>query len=86
MTLYFRVWYKFILYNVRITFDEKAKKERKMEYISSNLSLMNISCRSIHVDTEQADREQKLDNLKTGAVQILLTTDETSQIDMENIT
>lgn len=62
-------------------------KKAKVDDISSDLALTNIDCQSIHGDREQADREQALEDLKTGAVQILLATDVASRgIDIEDIT
>ncbi|XP_072760670.1 probable ATP-dependent RNA helicase DDX43 isoform X2 [Anoplolepis gracilipes] len=62
-------------------------KKAKVDDISSDLALSNIDCQSIHGDREQADREQALEDLKTGAVQILLATDVASRgIDIEDIT
>ncbi|KMQ88194.1 putative atp-dependent rna helicase ddx43-like protein [Lasius niger] len=62
-------------------------KKAKVDDMSSDLALTNIDCQSIHGDREQADREQALEDLKTGAVQILLATDVASRgIDIEDIT
>ncbi|XP_070158975.1 probable ATP-dependent RNA helicase DDX43 [Polyergus mexicanus] len=62
-------------------------KKAKVDDISSDLALANIDCQSIHGDREQADREQALEDLKTGTVQILLATDVASRgIDIEDIT
>ncbi|XP_029178271.1 probable ATP-dependent RNA helicase DDX43 [Nylanderia fulva] len=62
-------------------------KKAKVDDISSELALSNVDCQSIHGDREQADREQALEDLKTGAVQILLATDVASRgIDIEDIT
>lgn len=62
-------------------------KKAKVDDISSDLALANIDCQSIHGDREQTDREQALEDLKTGAVQILLATDVASRgIDIEDIT
>ncbi|XP_018359802.1 PREDICTED: probable ATP-dependent RNA helicase DDX43 isoform X1 [Trachymyrmex cornetzi] len=62
-------------------------KKSKVDDISSDLALTNIDCQSIHGDRDQSDREQALEDLKTGAVQILLATDVASRgIDIEDIT
>ncbi|TGZ47066.1 probable ATP-dependent RNA helicase DDX43 isoform X1 [Temnothorax longispinosus] len=62
-------------------------KKAKVDDISSDLALSNIDCQSIHGDRDQTDREQALEDLKTGAVQILLATDVASRgIDIEDIT
>ncbi|KYM82907.1 putative ATP-dependent RNA helicase DDX43 [Atta colombica] len=54
-------------------------KKSKVDDISSDLALTNIDCQSIHGDRDQSDREQALEDLKTGAVQILLATDVASR-------
>lgn len=62
-------------------------KKSKVDDMSSELALSNVECQSIHGDREQADREQALEDLKTGAVQILLATDVASRgIDIEDVT
>ena len=62
-------------------------KKSKVDDVSSDLALTNIDCQSIHGDRDQSDREQALEDLKTGAVQILLATDVASRgIDIEDIT
>ncbi|KAL0276939.1 UNVERIFIED_CONTAM: hypothetical protein PYX00_004397 [Menopon gallinae] len=55
--------------------------------LSCDLVLNKIDCQSIHGDREQADREQAIDDLKTGAVKILIATDVASRgIDITDIT
>ncbi|RLU20925.1 hypothetical protein DMN91_007539 [Ooceraea biroi] len=62
-------------------------KKAKVDDVSSDLAIANIDCQSIHGDREQQDREQALEDLKTGTVQILLATDVASRgIDIEDIT
>lgn len=62
-------------------------KKAKVDDISSDLAISNVDCQSIHGDRDQMDREQALEDLKTGAVQILLATDVASRgIDIEDIT
>ncbi|XP_012540510.1 probable ATP-dependent RNA helicase DDX43 [Monomorium pharaonis] len=62
-------------------------KKSTVDDIASDLALSNIDCQSIHGDREQADREQALEDLKTGSVQILLATDVASRgIDIEDVT
>ncbi|KYN18370.1 PREDICTED: probable ATP-dependent RNA helicase DDX43 [Trachymyrmex cornetzi] len=62
-------------------------KKSKVDDISSDLALTNIDCQSIHGNRDQSDREQALEVLKTGAIQILLETDVASRgIDIEDIT
>lgn len=47
--------------------------------LSSDLLLRGVECQSIHGDREQCDREQALDDLKTGYVRILIATDVASR-------
>ncbi|KAG8190964.1 hypothetical protein JTE90_010826 [Oedothorax gibbosus] len=55
--------------------------------LSSDLLLGGIECQSIHGDREQCDREQALDDLKTGLVRILVATDVASRgLDIKDIT
>jgi ATP-dependent RNA helicase DDX43 len=62
-------------------------KKMRADDISSDLSLAGISCQSIHGDREQYDREQALEDLKTGNVHILIATDVASRgLDIEDVT
>nr|CAB3237072.1 probable ATP-dependent RNA helicase DDX43 [Phallusia mammillata] len=55
--------------------------------LSSDLCLRNILCQSIHGGREQYDREQALDDFKTGAVRILIATDVASRgLDVKDVT
>jgi ATP-dependent RNA helicase DDX43 len=55
--------------------------------ISSDLALKNYVAACMHGDRDQADREQSLDDLKTGAVRILIATDVASRgLDIDDIT
>lgn len=55
--------------------------------LSCDLALKNISCQSIHGDREQSDREEALEDFKTGVVRILISTDVASRgIDVKDIT
>lgn len=55
--------------------------------ISSDLNLRGTQVQSIHGDREQYDREQALDDLKTGYVKILIATDVASRgLDIKDIT
>lgn len=55
--------------------------------LSSDLVLQKIHCQSIHGDREQCDREQAIDDLKTGLVKILIATDVASRgIDITDVT
>ncbi|CAK9807040.1 Probable ATP-dependent RNA helicase DDX43 [Anthophora plagiata] len=62
-------------------------KKSRVDDIASDLALQGANCQSIHGGREQCDREQALEDLKTGKVQILLATDVASRgIDIEDIT
>jgi ATP-dependent RNA helicase DDX43 len=62
-------------------------KKMRADDISSELSLAGIKCQSIHGDREQYDREQALEDLRTGDVRILIATDVASRgIDIEDVT
>lgn len=62
-------------------------KKAMVDHISSDLAIMGIDCQSIHGDRDQSDREQALEDMKTGAVHILLATDVASRgLDIEDIT
>ncbi|XP_076299663.1 putative ATP-dependent RNA helicase DDX43 [Lasioglossum baleicum] len=62
-------------------------KKSRVDDIASELALQGVNCQSIHGGREQADREQALEDLKTGEVQILLATDVASRgIDIEDVT
>ncbi|KAK9310783.1 hypothetical protein QLX08_000081 [Tetragonisca angustula] len=62
-------------------------KKVKVDDVASNLALQMIEVQSIHGGREQCDREQALEDLKTGRVQVLLATDVASRgLDIEDIT
>ena len=62
-------------------------KKSRVDDIASDLALQGVNCQSIHGGREQSDREQALEDLKTGEVQILLATDVASRgIDIEDVT
>lgn len=62
-------------------------KKAMVDHISSDLALSGVDCQSIHGDREQRDREQALEDMKTGYVRILLATDVASRgLDIEDIT
>ncbi|XP_021379022.1 probable ATP-dependent RNA helicase DDX53 [Mizuhopecten yessoensis] len=55
--------------------------------LSSDFSLSGIDCQCIHGDREQCDREQALEDFKTGYVKILVATDVASRgLDVKDIT
>ena len=62
-------------------------KKARVDAISSELALQGVNCQSIHGSREQSDREQALDDLRSGEVKILLATDVASRgIDIEDVT
>ncbi|XP_076368120.1 putative ATP-dependent RNA helicase DDX43 isoform X3 [Tachypleus tridentatus] len=55
--------------------------------LASDLAVNGIVCQCIHGDREQCDREQALEDLRTGEVQILIATDVASRgLDIKDIT
>ncbi|XP_071965095.1 probable ATP-dependent RNA helicase DDX43 [Antedon mediterranea] len=57
------------------------------DHLSSDLSLQGIQVQCIHGGREQEDREQALEDFKTGYVKILIATDVASRgIDIKDIT
>ena len=55
--------------------------------LSCDLCMKQITVQSIHGDREQIDREEALEDFKTGAVRILIATDVASRgIDVKDIT
>ncbi|XP_014215635.1 probable ATP-dependent RNA helicase DDX43 [Copidosoma floridanum] len=71
--------------------DDKAiiffGKKAKVDDLGSDLALSGVKCQSIHGGREQCDREQALEDIKSGDVRILLATDVASRgIDIEDIT
>lgn len=62
-------------------------KKCRVDDLASELALAGVVCQSIHGGREQLDREQALEDLKTGDVKILLATDVASRgIDIEDVT
>ncbi|XP_003707581.1 putative ATP-dependent RNA helicase DDX43 [Megachile rotundata] len=62
-------------------------KKCRVDDVASDLALQGVNCQSIHGGREQCDREQALEDLKLGEVQILLATDVASRgIDIEDVT
>jgi len=63
-----------------------GKKDRA-DSLSCDFVLKGIQCQSIHGNREQCDREQALEDIKSGEVNILIATDVASRgIDIEDIT
>ena len=56
-----------------------VNKKSRCDDIASDLCIKGTSCQSIHGDREQSDREQAIDDLKTGEVSILIATDVASR-------
>ncbi|CAF3836647.1 unnamed protein product [Rotaria magnacalcarata] len=75
---------------VKILLDIRPDRQTIMtraDAISSELIRKRISCQSIHGDREQSDREQALEDLKLGTVNILIATDVASRgLDIQDIT
>ena len=62
-------------------------KKSVTDDISSDLILSGVKCQSLHGNREQCDREQALQDLKTGEVRILIATDVAARgIDIPDIT
>jgi ATP-dependent RNA helicase DDX43 len=63
-----------------------GKKDRA-DSLSCEFVLKGISCQSIHGNRDQSDREQALEDIKSGETRILIATDVASRgIDIEDIT
>lgn len=74
-----------------MTLTEKAivfcGKKSRADDLSSEISLQGIPVQCIHGDRDQNDREQALEDIKKGEVQILIATDVASRgIDIGDIT
>jgi ATP-dependent RNA helicase DDX43 len=50
-----------------------GKKDRA-DHLSCDFTLHGLKCQALHGNREQIDREQALDDIKTGAVKILIAT------------
>ncbi|CAF1010228.1 unnamed protein product [Rotaria sordida] len=62
-------------------------RKSSADAVASELIRKRISCQSIHGDREQSDREQALEDLKLGTVNILIATDVASRgLDIQDIT
>uniref|UniRef100_A0A182P3F4 RNA helicase n=1 Tax=Anopheles epiroticus TaxID=199890 RepID=A0A182P3F4_9DIPT len=62
-------------------------KKTRADDLSSEFILSNIECQSIHGNRDQIDREQALEDIKNGTVNILIATDVASRgLDIEDIT
>ncbi|KAG9508958.1 putative ATP-dependent RNA helicase DDX43, partial [Fragariocoptes setiger] len=55
--------------------------------LSSEFAIKGIACQAIHGNRDQCDREQALEDIKTGAVKIIVATDVASRgLDIDDIT
>lgn len=62
-------------------------KKVRADYLASELLVSGIDCQTIHGDREQCDREQALEDISSGTVQLLIATDVASRgLDIEDIT
>lgn len=62
-------------------------KKLKASYLASELAMLYINCATLHGDLDQSDREQSLEDIKSGHTQILVATDLASRgIDIEDLT
>ncbi|RWS03841.1 putative ATP-dependent RNA helicase DDX43-like protein [Dinothrombium tinctorium] len=62
-------------------------KKVMADELSSEFALKDIICQCIHGDRDQSDREQALQDLRSGEVHILIATDVASRgLDIEDIT
>ncbi|ESN91039.1 hypothetical protein HELRODRAFT_90549, partial [Helobdella robusta] len=74
--------------------DENSKaivfmaRKATVDYVSAELSIEGVhDCQSIHGSRDQEDREQAIDDLKSGKVRILLATDVASRgLDIKDVT
>ncbi|EAT37615.1 AAEL010402-PA [Aedes aegypti] len=61
-------------------------RKTRADDLSSEFVLSGINCTSLHGDREQADREQALEDIKSGDVRVLIATDVASRgLDIEDI-
>ncbi|XP_052777859.1 probable ATP-dependent RNA helicase DDX43 [Mya arenaria] len=59
----------------------------KADDLSSDFTLNGVNCQCIHGDREQIDREQALEDIKTGETRILVATDVASRgLDVKDLT
>ncbi|XP_050031211.1 probable ATP-dependent RNA helicase DDX43 isoform X1 [Dermacentor andersoni] len=62
-------------------------KKVMVDLLSSDFVLSGINCQSIHGDREQCDREQALEDLRSGTVRILIATDVAARgLDIKDVT
>ncbi|CAG9765600.1 unnamed protein product [Ceutorhynchus assimilis] len=59
----------------------------KADYLSVECALANIMCASLHGNRDQSDREQAVEDIKSGYVKILIATDVASRgLDIDDVT
>ncbi|CAH1774865.1 unnamed protein product [Owenia fusiformis] len=82
-----------LLYFIRNEMDKDDKviifvsRKATADLLSCDFAMDGIECQCIHGDREQYDREQALDDFKTGSVRILIATDVASRgLDVKDIT
>uniref|UniRef100_A0A131YH40 RNA helicase n=2 Tax=Rhipicephalus TaxID=426455 RepID=A0A131YH40_RHIAP len=64
-----------------------ADKKVMVDHLSSEFALSGVNCQSIHGDREQCDREQALEDLRSGTVRILIATDVAARgLDIKDVT
>ncbi|KAL3171029.1 hypothetical protein MRX96_013919 [Rhipicephalus microplus] len=64
-----------------------ADKKVMVDHLSSEFALSGVNCQSIHGDRDQCDREQALEDLRSGAVRILIATDVAARgLDIKDVT
>ncbi|KAM8953045.1 putative ATP-dependent RNA helicase DDX43 [Pelodytes ibericus] len=84
-------------FNIALDFVHSMKPEEKaiifvgkkimVDHLASDLVLQGVNVEALHGNREQYDREQALDNFKTGKVRILVATDLASRgLDVHDIT
>ncbi|KAK9886642.1 hypothetical protein WA026_017563 [Henosepilachna vigintioctopunctata] len=62
-------------------------KKATADDVASDLALQGIPCQTLHGDREQCDREQALQDITDGTIQILIATDVASRgLDINDIT
>lgn len=84
-------WDKLMQFFMEMTEDDKVivfvGKKTRADELSSEMALKGVNVQSIHGDREQSDREQALEDIKSGDVRILIATDVASRgIDIGDIT
>ncbi|XP_034243433.1 probable ATP-dependent RNA helicase DDX43 [Thrips palmi] len=84
-------WEKLMCFFEEMQGDDKVivfvGKKTRADELSAEMALKGVNVQSIHGDREQSDREQALEDIKSGEVRILIATDVASRgIDIGDIT